>query len=95
MITPNFHLCVSIDLMRMTFHLVPLVHLVFHSGTASYRLMPEIIFKEAIYDEDAEKLQKCFTPGVIELITDDRGNALNDFSGNMNDYLQKIELNLN
>jgi len=41
--------------------------------TASYRLMPEIILKKPIYDEDAEKLQKCFTPGVIELERDHQG----------------------
>ncbi|CAF0936789.1 unnamed protein product [Adineta ricciae] len=41
--------------------------------TASYRLMPEIILKEPIYDQDAEELQKCFTQGVIELEDDKNG----------------------
>ncbi|UJR28656.1 hypothetical protein I4U23_009886 [Adineta vaga] len=41
--------------------------------TASYRLMPEIIIKEPIYDQDAEQLQKCFTQGVIELENDKNG----------------------
>ncbi|CAF0741245.1 unnamed protein product [Didymodactylos carnosus] len=35
--------------------------------TASYRLMPEIILKEPIENEDADKLQQCFTSGVIEI----------------------------
>lgn len=34
---------------------------------ATYRLMP-IIEIEDIYDEEAEKLQSCFSPGVIDLI---------------------------
>jgi DNA-directed RNA polymerases I and III subunit RPAC1 len=29
--------------------------------------MPEIILLKEFYDEEAEKLEKCFTPGVIEL----------------------------
>ena len=45
-------------------------------GTASYRLMPEIILKEPIYDEDAEQLQKCFTPGVIDLADDNNGKRI-------------------
>eukprot|EP01135_Chromosphaera_perkinsii_P010822 Nk52_evm17s2241 gene=Nk52_evmTU17s2241 len=36
-------------------------------GTASYRLLPEIILKRDFFDEEAEQLQKCFAPGVIEL----------------------------
>lgn len=35
--------------------------------TAAYRLMP-IIKIEDFYDEEAEKLQKCFSPGVISLV---------------------------
>ncbi|EOB11910.1 DNA-directed RNA polymerases I and III subunit RPAC1 [Nosema bombycis CQ1] len=34
---------------------------------ATYRLMP-IIQIEDIYDEDAEKLKKCFSEGVIDLV---------------------------
>lgn len=45
-------------------------------GTASYRLMPEIILKEPIYDEDAEQLQKCFTQGVIDLEDDNNGKEI-------------------
>ena len=47
-------------------------------GTASYRLLPEIIIKQPIYDADAEKFQKCFTPGVIEIENDDRGNLISE-----------------
>ncbi|ESO84453.1 hypothetical protein LOTGIDRAFT_196653 [Lottia gigantea] len=36
-------------------------------ATASYRLLPEIILKQPIEDELAEKLQKVFSPGVIEI----------------------------
>ncbi len=36
-------------------------------ATAYYRLLPEIVLKEEFYDERAEKLLKCFSPGVIEL----------------------------
>lgn len=41
--------------------------------------MPEIILKKPIYDEDAEKLQKCFTPGVIELERDHQGRRISSF----------------
>ena len=37
-------------------------------GTASYRLLPEIILKERVTGEKAERLQKCFSKGVIELV---------------------------
>lgn len=37
------------------------------AATAYYRLLPEITLKEDLYDERAEKLQKCFSPGVIDL----------------------------
>eukprot|EP00126_Sphaerothecum_destruens_P015757 Sdes_comp9797_c0_seq1m1330 len=36
-------------------------------GTASYRLLPEIILKRDFYDEEAHQLEKCFSPGVIHL----------------------------
>eukprot|EP00127_Corallochytrium_limacisporum_P002248 Clim_evm36s109 gene=Clim_evmTU36s109 len=36
-------------------------------GTASYRLLPEIRLLKAIENEEAERLQECFVPGVIEL----------------------------
>jgi DNA-directed RNA polymerase I and III subunit RPAC1 len=36
-------------------------------ATAFYRLLPEITLKRDIVDEQAERLQKCFSPGVIAL----------------------------
>uniref|UniRef100_A0AC34QJ74 DNA-directed RNA polymerase RpoA/D/Rpb3-type domain-containing protein n=1 Tax=Panagrolaimus sp. JU765 TaxID=591449 RepID=A0AC34QJ74_9BILA len=42
-------------------------------GTASYRLLPEIILKETITGERAVRLQKSFSKGVIKL--DDEGTA--------------------
>ncbi|TRY85030.1 hypothetical protein DNTS_026935 [Danionella cerebrum] len=36
-------------------------------ATASYRLLPEITLLETIEGEQAERLQRCFSPGVIEL----------------------------
>uniref|UniRef100_A0AC34FTI5 DNA-directed RNA polymerase RpoA/D/Rpb3-type domain-containing protein n=1 Tax=Panagrolaimus sp. ES5 TaxID=591445 RepID=A0AC34FTI5_9BILA len=42
-------------------------------GTASYRLLPEIILKQEIDGELAERLQKCFSSGVIG--TDENGVA--------------------
>lgn len=36
---------------------------------ATYRLMPIIEVKD-VYDQDAEKLQKCFSPGVISLVNE-------------------------
>ncbi|KAM6323740.1 DNA-directed RNA polymerases I and III subunit RPAC1 isoform 2-T2 [Aegotheles albertisi] len=36
-------------------------------ATASYRLLPDITLLQPIEDEAAEMLQKCFSPGVIEV----------------------------
>ncbi|KAJ8308704.1 hypothetical protein KUTeg_013578 [Tegillarca granosa] len=36
-------------------------------ATASYRLLPEITILRPVTGEMAERLQKCFSPGVIEL----------------------------
>ncbi|NXJ75500.1 RPAC1 protein, partial [Trogon melanurus] len=36
-------------------------------ATASYRLLPDITLLQPIEDEAAEVLQKCFSPGVIEI----------------------------
>ena len=41
-------------------------------ATAYYRLLTEIVLKQDFYDEQAEKLQSCFSPGVIELVNDDK-----------------------
>lgn len=36
-------------------------------ATASYRLLPEITLLQPVEGEKAEKLKRCFSPGVIEL----------------------------
>ncbi|CAI2178965.1 18293_t:CDS:2 [Funneliformis geosporum] len=36
-------------------------------ATASYRLMPEIILKETITGDLADKFASCFTPGVVDI----------------------------
>lgn len=36
-------------------------------ATASYRLLPEITLLQTIEGEKAERLKRCFSPGVIEL----------------------------
>ncbi|KAJ8248494.1 hypothetical protein GJAV_G00242630 [Gymnothorax javanicus] len=36
-------------------------------ATASYRLLPEITLLEPVEGEKAERLKRCFSPGVIEL----------------------------
>lgn len=43
-------------------------------ATASYRLLPHIIIREPIPEEDQEKFQKCFPPGVIALEEDSNGD---------------------
>lgn len=51
--------------------------------------MPEIIIKQPIYDDDAKRFQKCFTPGVIELEVDQRGESLK-LASELNDELQNL-----
>ena len=36
-------------------------------ATAFYRLLPDIRLTRDVYDSAAIRLQKCFTPGVMEL----------------------------
>uniref|UniRef100_A0A674CH80 DNA-directed RNA polymerases I and III subunit RPAC1 n=1 Tax=Salmo trutta TaxID=8032 RepID=A0A674CH80_SALTR len=36
-------------------------------ATASYRLLPEITLMETVEGEKAERLKRCFSPGVIEV----------------------------
>ena len=45
-------------------------------ATAYYRLLPEIQLKHSIYGEAAERLQRCFSPGVIDLVEEksEKGN---------------------
>lgn len=37
-------------------------------ATATYRLLPVIQLTKPIRDEDADLLQSCFSPGVIEVV---------------------------
>ncbi|CAL1542561.1 unnamed protein product [Lymnaea stagnalis] len=45
-------------------------------ATASYRLLPEIRLLRRFYDDEAEKLQKCFSPGVIDLVETSDGRKV-------------------
>lgn len=42
-------------------------------ATAFYRLLPEVTITKSVYGEAAERLQKCFSPGVIDLVDDESG----------------------
>ena len=44
-------------------------------ATATYRLLPVIQLKEEISGEPAERLAKCFSPGVIELVPQKQASA--------------------
>jgi hypothetical protein len=35
------------------------------AATAFYRLLPDVTLTRDVEDEQAERLQKCFSPGVI------------------------------
>lgn len=37
-------------------------------ATAAYRLLPAIHLTKPVRDEDADLLQSCFSPGVIEVV---------------------------
>lgn len=45
-------------------------------ATAWYRLLPEIILKSDFYDEQAEKIKSCFSPGVIKIVDDDKKEGI-------------------
>jgi len=42
-------------------------------ATVYYRLLPDIKIKKDFFDQDAYRLQKCFSPGVVELEPTDDG----------------------
>jgi len=42
-------------------------------ATAFYRLLPEVTINRTITGEPAERLQQCFSPGVIDLVDDPSG----------------------
>lgn len=53
---------------RSSLHLTGKDHAKFSPvATASYRLLPEITLLQTIEGEQAERLKRCFSPGVIEL----------------------------
>lgn len=49
------------------------IHFICHLATASYRLLPEITLTRAVVGEQAERLAKCFSEGVIEIVNDEKG----------------------
>ncbi|KAL7646911.1 UNVERIFIED_CONTAM: hypothetical protein RMT77_002168 [Armadillidium vulgare] len=51
-------------------------HAKFQPGIAWYRLLPEVEITKEVYGTDAKLLQKCFSPGVIDLVTDSRGRTV-------------------
>lgn len=57
-------------------------------STASYRLMPHITLLEEIKGELAEKLQSCFSPGVIELV-DVKGEKVARVANPRNDTMSR------
>jgi hypothetical protein len=38
--------------------------------------LPEIILKSDFYDEQAEKIKSCFSPGVIKIVDDDKKEGI-------------------
>lgn len=44
-------------------------------GTASYRLLPDIVLKKDFFDKEAKELKECFSKGVIELEETDDGRT--------------------
>ena len=45
-------------------------------ATAFYRMLNEIKLNANFYDEEAEKLKSCFSPGVIELVEDSQKDGM-------------------
>lgn len=45
-------------------------------ATAYYKLLTEIKLKQDFYDEQAERLQSCFSPGVIDLVDSGDGRKI-------------------
>jgi DNA-directed RNA polymerase I and III subunit RPAC1 len=49
------------------------------TATAFYRLLPEITLTRDVEGEDAERLQKCFSPGVIGIEESEYGKRISVF----------------
>lgn len=45
-------------------------------ATAFYRMLNEIKLNANFYDDEAEKLKSCFSPGVIELVEDSQKDGM-------------------
>ncbi len=67
---PSFHQLVSSILLNKIFSIKSWLSGLF-VATAYYRLLTEIRLKQDFYDEQAERLQSCFSPGVINLVADE------------------------
>jgi len=55
-------------------------------ATAFYRLLPEVSITKSVTGEAAERLQKCFSPGVIDLVQDEESgkfDIIHSFSINL------------
>ncbi|CAG0922339.1 unnamed protein product [Notodromas monacha] len=63
----------EIDLKMVAWKGVGKDHAKFMPATVWYRLLPEIRLKEKIEGERAYRLQKCFSPGVISVETNEKG----------------------
>jgi len=51
-------------------------HAKFQPGLAYYRLLPEVELLHEVEGEDALLLQKCFSPGVIDIVTNSQGKRV-------------------
>ena len=45
--------------------------LLYHTATASYRLLPDITLTKHVTGKSAHQLKKCFPEGVIEIRTEE------------------------
>ena len=62
-------------------------------ATAYYKLLNEIVLHEEFYGEQAERLQRCFSPGVIELVDDpSQPGASHKTSFNRNQLTNRLVL---
>ena len=50
-------------------------HAKFQPGTAFYRYLPEIELTREVEGSQAELLQKCFSPGVIDVVAKPDGKV--------------------
>lgn len=56
-------------------------HAKFQPGLCWYRMLPEIELTREVEGKQADLLQTCFSPGVIDVITTSEGKGLNSFWG--------------